>query len=112
MSIRQFRPMTAATRFRSVSGFDEITQETPHKPLTRSKKRISGRNNQGRVTVRHSGGAQIQKQTVRHFHQQKLLAVRHGEQLPGPPLKPACWLAIRSTLILAFLRILALKLPM
>jgi hypothetical protein len=29
MSIRQFRPMTAATRFKSVSGFDEVTRGTP-----------------------------------------------------------------------------------
>jgi large subunit ribosomal protein L2 len=33
MSIRQFRPMTAGTRFRSVSGFDEITRDTPEKSL-------------------------------------------------------------------------------
>jgi large subunit ribosomal protein L2 len=57
MSIRQFRPMTAATRFRSVSGFDEITRTTPEKSLLEPKKRTGGRNNVGHVTARYKGGA-------------------------------------------------------
>jgi large subunit ribosomal protein L2 len=56
MSIRQFRPMTAATRFRSVSGFDEITRDTPEKSLVEPRKRTGGRNNQGHLTSRHRGG--------------------------------------------------------
>jgi len=57
MSIRQFRPMTAATRFRSVSGFDEITRDTPEKSLLEPKTRTGGRNNLGHVTARYKGGA-------------------------------------------------------
>ena len=57
MSIRQFRPMTAATRFRSVSGFDEVTRDTPEKSLLEPKKRTGGRNNLGHVTARYKGGA-------------------------------------------------------
>jgi len=57
MSIRQFRPMTAATRFRSVSGFDEITRMTPEKSLLEPKQRTGGRNNLGHVTARYKGGA-------------------------------------------------------
>ncbi|MFZ5624478.1 MAG: 50S ribosomal protein L2 [Gemmatimonadota bacterium] len=56
MSIRQFRPMTAGTRFRSVSGFDEITRSTPEKSLLEPKKRSGGRNNLGHVTARYKGG--------------------------------------------------------
>ncbi len=56
MSIRQFRPMTAATRFRSVSGFDEITRETPEKSLLEPLKKKGGRNNLGHLTSRHRGG--------------------------------------------------------
>ena len=52
MSIRQFRPMTAGTRFRSVSGFDEITRGTPEKSLLEPLKKTGGRNNQGHVTMR------------------------------------------------------------
>ncbi|MGH7628317.1 MAG: 50S ribosomal protein L2 [Gemmatimonadales bacterium] len=56
MSIRQFRPMTAGTRFRSVSGFDEITRDTPEKSLLEPRKVSGGRNNQGHVTMRYKGG--------------------------------------------------------
>jgi large subunit ribosomal protein L2 len=56
MSIRQFRPMTAGTRFRSVSGFDEITRDTPEKSLLEPKKVSGGRNNKGHVTMRYKGG--------------------------------------------------------
>ena len=56
MSIRQFRPMTAATRFRSVSGFAEITRDTPEKSLLEPVKKQGGRNNLGHLTMRHRGG--------------------------------------------------------
>lgn len=56
MSIRQFRPMTAATRFRSVSGFDEITRSTPEKSLLEPLPKSGGRNNKGHITVRRRGG--------------------------------------------------------
>jgi large subunit ribosomal protein L2 len=56
MSIRQFRPMTAATRFRSVSGFDEITRDTPEKSLLEPIRKQGGRNNKGHLTMRHRGG--------------------------------------------------------
>jgi large subunit ribosomal protein L2 len=56
MSIRQFRPMTAATRFRSVSGFDEITRETPEKSLLEPIRKSGGRNNLGHLSSRHRGG--------------------------------------------------------
>jgi large subunit ribosomal protein L2 len=61
MSIRNFRPMTAGTRFRSVSGFDEITRSTPEKSLLEPKKRTGGRNNQGHLTSRHRGGGHKQQ---------------------------------------------------
>ncbi len=60
MSIRQFRPMTAATRFRSVSGFDEITRATPEKSLVEPLRKTGGRNNQGHVTSRRRGGGHKQ----------------------------------------------------
>lgn len=60
MSIRQFRPMTAATRFRSVSGFDEITRATPEKSLVEPLPKTGGRNNKGHVTSRRRGGGHKQ----------------------------------------------------
>jgi len=56
MSIRQFRPMTAGTRFRSVSGFDEITRSEPEKSLVEPITKSGGRNNLGHLTSRHRGG--------------------------------------------------------
>ena len=61
MSIRKFRPMTPGTRFRSVSGFDEITRDTPEKGLVEPRKRTGGRNNQGHITSRHRGGGHKRK---------------------------------------------------
>jgi large subunit ribosomal protein L2 len=56
MSIRQFRPITAGTRFRSVSGFEEITRGTPEKSLVEPLKKSGGRNSKGHITTRHRGG--------------------------------------------------------
>ena len=56
MSIKQFRPITAGTRFRMVSGFDEITRATPEKSLLEPVRKSGGRNNLGHMTSRHIGG--------------------------------------------------------
>jgi large subunit ribosomal protein L2 len=56
MGIRQFKPVTAATRFRSVSDFAEITSAAPERTLLEPLRRTGGRNNKGHVTTRHQGG--------------------------------------------------------
>jgi large subunit ribosomal protein L2 len=56
MGIRQFRPTSAGTRFRSVSDFAEITRSTPEPSLLEPLRSQGGRNNQGHVTVRYRGG--------------------------------------------------------
>lgn len=57
MGIRQFKPTSAGTRFRSDSTFEEVTPGVkPLKALTKGKKRISGRNNQGEITIWFRGG--------------------------------------------------------
>ena len=56
MGIRQFKPVTPATRFRSVSDFAEITRGEPERSLLEPLKRTAGRNNKGHVTTRHQGG--------------------------------------------------------
>jgi large subunit ribosomal protein L2 len=71
MSIRQFRPMTAGTRFRSVSGFDEITRGTPEKSLLEPKKQAGGRNNTGHVTSRYKGGGHKKMYRVIDFKRNK-----------------------------------------
>jgi large subunit ribosomal protein L2 len=61
MGIRQFKPVTAGTRFRSVSDFEEVTRSTPEKSLLEPLKKSGGRNNQGHVTMRYIGGGHKQK---------------------------------------------------
>lgn len=56
MGIREFRPVTPGTRFKSVSDFAEITTATPEKSLLEPLRKTGGRNNQGHVTMRYIGG--------------------------------------------------------
>lgn len=56
MPIRKFKPVTAASRFRSVSAFDEITRSEPERSLTEGLSRSSGRNHHGHITSRRRGG--------------------------------------------------------
>ena len=56
MSIKAYRPTTPAQRQKTTQDFDQITTKKPLKSLTRAKKQQAGKNNQGRITVRHRGG--------------------------------------------------------
>jgi large subunit ribosomal protein L2 len=67
MGIRKFKPTSPGSRFRSVSGFEEITKKKPEKRLTKSKRRSSGRNSKGRITMRRRGGGTKRKVRVVDF---------------------------------------------
>lgn len=56
MALRKLKPTTPATRYYSISSFDEITKSTPEKSLLAPLKKSGGRNNYGRVTSRFRGG--------------------------------------------------------
>ena len=56
MGIKTYKPYTPSRRNMTGSDFAEITNKTPEKSLTVSLKKNSGRNNQGKITVRHQGG--------------------------------------------------------
>jgi large subunit ribosomal protein L2 len=58
MPLRSYKPTSAGRRFVTRPTFDEITTTEPYKPLLEPKKRISGRNDKGRMTVRHRGGGE------------------------------------------------------
>jgi large subunit ribosomal protein L2 len=60
MPLRSYKPTSAGRRFMTRPTFEEITTETPHKALLEPMKRASGRNSQGRLTVRHHGGGEKQ----------------------------------------------------
>jgi large subunit ribosomal protein L2 len=71
MAIRKLRPMTPATRFYSISAFDEITKTTPEKALLESNKKSGGRNNLGRITSRHRGGGHKRQYRIIDFKRNK-----------------------------------------
>ena len=70
-SIRVYEPMTAGTRQRSVLTGSEITKKTPEKSLTVPVKKTTGRNNQGKITVRHRGGGVKRKYRLIDFKRRK-----------------------------------------
>ena len=56
MAIKNYRPTTPAQRQKTTQDFEQITTKKPLKSLTKAKKQNAGKNNQGRITVRHRGG--------------------------------------------------------
>ncbi len=63
----KYKPTTPARRHMSVPSFEEITKFTPEKSLLATKKKHSGRNSYGRITVRHKGGGNRQKYRIVDF---------------------------------------------
>ena len=61
MAIKKYKPTSPARRFMSVSAFEEITANSPERSLLGKVKKNGGRNNAGRMTVRHQGGGNTRK---------------------------------------------------
>jgi large subunit ribosomal protein L2 len=56
MAVKKYRPTTPSLRYKTVPSFKEITRAKPEKSLLKPLRKSGGRNNQGRMTVRHRGG--------------------------------------------------------
>ena len=67
MGIKTYNPYTPSRRNMTGSDFSEITKTTPEKSLVGSLKKNAGRNNQGKITVRHQGGGNRQKYRIVDF---------------------------------------------
>ena len=67
MAVKSFKPTTPARRQMTVPGFDEITKKTPERSLVTVLKKHAGRNNTGKITVRHHGGGNRIKYRVMDF---------------------------------------------
>lgn len=76
MALKKFRPVTASSRFRSVSSFDEVTRSEPEKSLTEGLTKKAGRNHHGRITMRRRGGGHKRRYRKMDFRRDK-----HG--IPG-----------------------------
>jgi large subunit ribosomal protein L2 len=71
MSLRKFKPTSPGTRFRSVQTREDLSDIKPLKKLTTGKKRISGRNNGGQITVRRRGGGHKRRFRLIDFKRDK-----------------------------------------
>ncbi len=71
MAIKKYNPTSPARRFMTVSDFAEITKKSPERSLLATKKKNSGRNSYGRITVRHRGGGNRRKYRIIDFKRNK-----------------------------------------
>jgi large subunit ribosomal protein L2 len=71
MGIKKYKPYTPSRRHMTSSTFEEITKTTPEKSLVVTLKKNSGRNNQGKITVRHRGGGYRLKYRIIDFKRNK-----------------------------------------
>lgn len=71
MPVKIYKPTSAGRRGMSVSTFEEITRNQPEKSLLAPLKKNAGRNNQGRITVRHQGGGHKQRYRLIDFKRDK-----------------------------------------
>ena len=72
MPIRQFKPVTKSSRFRSVADFTEITRSTPEKSLLEPLKKSGGRDNHGHIAMRRIGGGHKRKYRIIDFKRNRL----------------------------------------
>tara|TARA_A100001011_G_C14284489_1_gene833039 strand:+ start:378 stop:1199 length:822 start_codon:yes stop_codon:yes gene_type:complete len=71
MGIKKINPLTPGQRFKVVTTFDDVTTSKPEKSLTKVKTRSGGRNNDGRMTMRYTGGGHKKKYRIIDFKRDK-----------------------------------------
>ncbi len=72
MAIRKYKPTSPGRRGMSVSTFEELTTDKPERSLLRPLKKSGGRNNRGRITVRHRGGGHKRRYRLIDFKRNKI----------------------------------------
>ena len=88
MAIKKFKPITNGTRNMSTLVNEEITSSTPEKSLLRKAKSNAGRNNQGKITVRHRGGGVKRKYRVIDFKRNTVVITESKDGVYGLLLDP------------------------
>ena len=71
MAVRKFKPNTPGQRHKVARSFDEVTTSTPEKSLLVKQKRSGGRNDTGKMTIRHVGGGHKQRYRIIDFKRNK-----------------------------------------
>ncbi len=72
MGIKKLSPTSPARRYQTYLTNDELTTDKPYKPLLDTKKRTSGRNNHGQITIRHRGGGHKRHYRIIDFKRDKV----------------------------------------
>ncbi len=89
MGIRQFKPVTKSSRFRSVSDFTEITRSTPEKSLVEPLTKSGGRDNHGHIAMRRRGGGHKRQYRIIDFKRNKFGAPALVEHIEYDPNRSA-----------------------
>ena len=89
MGIRQFKPVTKSSRFRSVSDFAVITRSTPEKSLTEPLKKSGGRDNHGHISMRRIGGGHKRKYRIIDFKRNKFGMIGTVREIEYDPNRSA-----------------------
>ncbi|MBP5357215.1 MAG: 50S ribosomal protein L2 [Clostridia bacterium] len=71
MAVKRFKPITPGTRFKTVPSFEEVTKKKPEKSMLVAIRHTAGKNNYGRITVRHHGGGNKTKYRIIDFKRNK-----------------------------------------
>ncbi|MDP9242544.1 MAG: 50S ribosomal protein L2, partial [Actinomycetota bacterium] len=71
MAVRKYKPTSAGRRGASVAGFEEVTRARPEKSLVEKGRKRAGRNNRGRITMRHQGGGNKRRFRTVDFRRNK-----------------------------------------
>ena len=89
MGIRQFKPVTKGTRFRSISDFAEITRTTPEKSLLEPIKKSGGRDNHGHIAMRRRGGGHKRMYRKVDFRRERFGVVATVREIEYDPNRSA-----------------------
>ena len=89
MSIKNRRPTSPGRRFSTGFGFEEVTKDSPHKPLLRPLKGYGGRNNTGRITKDHRGGGHKRRYRFIDFKRDKKGVAGRVEAIEYDPNRSA-----------------------
>src|SRR5215468_8270427 len=89
MPIKVYKPTSAGRRGMTGSTFEEVTTATPTKSLMREKRGKSGRNNTGKVTVRHRGGGHKRQLRMIDFKRDKFDVPAHVKTIEYDPNRSA-----------------------
>jgi large subunit ribosomal protein L2 len=89
MPIRQFKPVTKSSRFRSVSDFAEITRSTPEKSLLEPLKKSGGRDNHGHIAMRRRGGGHKRQYRIIDFRRNKFAVPATVREIEYDPNRSA-----------------------